>query len=65
MKCWLYVAEEYGSRSGKGDARRSLVLAQEDDLFWVIGAAEAHAEPPQPYVPRLPGEPVPFRNATY
>lgn len=63
--CWVYVMEEYGPRSGGGDARRSLVVAEENDLFWVVGAAQADAEPPPPYVPRLPGESVPFRAATY
>lgn len=64
-ECCLYSVEEYGPRSGGADARRGFVVAQEDDLLWVIGAAQADAEPPGPYVPRLPGEPVPFRDATY
>jgi hypothetical protein len=64
-ECRVFLVEEHGVRQRRGEARTSLLVVEENDLFWVVGAAQADAEPAHPPVPRLPGESVPFRDATY
>ncbi len=62
--CWLYRAHEY-SAGLAGKPRTYLMLVDEHDLFWAVGAREAAAVAPDLRSPLPPLEPVSFTHAIY
>jgi hypothetical protein len=63
-ECWVYVVEESVGWARQAP-RRHVVVAEEDDLFWVVGARDADLESHNPDELRSPTDPVPFVHGTY